>query len=135
MVLDDKNPWEGILAFATFAWRATVHTTMQYTPAKLVFGRYSIINYINDIDWKIIRKQRQDVINKGTKHENGFQINHTYKQGYKVSLKNVWKTKFNQDTYIGPYFITVVRNNNAAGVHKRRVTDTFNIQNICLYKE
>ena len=34
-----------------------------------------------------------------------------YKQGEKVLLKNAWKTKFNQDAYIGPYIITTVRNN------------------------
>ena len=44
MVLDDKNPWDGILASTMFALRATVHTTTQYTPAQLIFGRDSIIN-------------------------------------------------------------------------------------------
>ena len=29
MVLDDKNPWDGILASTMFALRATVHTTTQ----------------------------------------------------------------------------------------------------------
>ena len=33
MVLDDKNPWDAILSSNTSAIRATVHTTMQYTPA------------------------------------------------------------------------------------------------------
>ena len=37
MVLDDENFWDGILASAMFALRATVHTTMQHTPVKLVF--------------------------------------------------------------------------------------------------
>ena len=39
-----------------------------------------------------------------------------------------WKTKFNQDTYIGPYVITAVRNNGTIRAHEGRVTDTFNIQ-------
>ena len=33
VVLDDKNPWDGILASTIFALRAKIHTTMQYTPA------------------------------------------------------------------------------------------------------
>ena len=37
MVLDDENPWEGILASTMFALRATVHTTTQHTPAQLIF--------------------------------------------------------------------------------------------------
>ena len=44
MILDDENPWDGILASTMFALRATVHTTTQYTPAQLIFGRDSIIN-------------------------------------------------------------------------------------------
>ena len=34
MVLDDKNPWDGILASTMFSLRATVHTNAQYTPAQ-----------------------------------------------------------------------------------------------------
>ena len=44
MVLDDKIPWDSILASTMFALRATVYTTTQYTPAQLIFGRGSIIN-------------------------------------------------------------------------------------------
>ena len=44
MVHDDENPWDGILASSMFALRATVHTTMQNTPAQIVFGRGSIFN-------------------------------------------------------------------------------------------
>ena len=39
IVLDDENPWDGILAFTMFALRATVHFTAKYTPAQLIFGR------------------------------------------------------------------------------------------------
>ena len=37
MVLDDNNPWDGILASSIFALRATVHITTQYTPANMAF--------------------------------------------------------------------------------------------------
>ena len=39
MLLNDENPWDGILASTMFALRATIHTMTQYTPAQLVFGR------------------------------------------------------------------------------------------------
>ena len=48
ILLDNKNPWDGILASIIFAVRATVHTTTQYTPAQLIFGRNSIINWRHD---------------------------------------------------------------------------------------
>ena len=135
MVLDDKNPWDGILASTMFALRATVHTTTQYTPAQLIFGRDLIINRRHEIDWETIRKRKQNLINKGNERENRNRISHTYKIGDKVLLKNAWKTKFNQDAYIGPYVITAVRNNGIVRARKGRVTDTFNIRNLTPYKE
>ena len=44
MVLDDKNPCDGILASTMFDLRDIVHTSTQYTPAQLIFGRDSIMN-------------------------------------------------------------------------------------------
>ena len=91
MVLDDEISWDGILASIMFALRATVHTTTQYTSTQLIFRRNSIGNRRRDADWEIFRKQKQDLINKGNKRKNRNRINHTYKQGDKVLLKNVRK--------------------------------------------
>ena len=44
MVLNDKNPWERILASTMFALNTTIHSTTQNNLAELVFGRDSIIN-------------------------------------------------------------------------------------------
>ena len=56
MVLDEENPWDG--ASIMFDLRATVHTTTQYTPAQLIFGRDSITNSHHDTDCKTLRKQK-----------------------------------------------------------------------------
>ena len=80
MVLDDKNPWESILASTIFALRATVHTTTQYTPAQLIVGRDSNINR-HKVDWETIRKRKQILINKGNERENRNQISQTRRQG------------------------------------------------------
>ena len=70
MILDDKNPWDGILASTMFALRAAVHTTTQYTPAQLIFGRNSLTNQRHNVDWGTRRKRKYDLINQGNKHEN-----------------------------------------------------------------
>ena len=44
MVLDDENPWDGILASTMFALRAMIHTITQYTPTQLIYGRDTIMN-------------------------------------------------------------------------------------------
>ena len=98
-----------------------------------MFGCDSIINCRHDTDWKIIRKQKQDIINKGNEHENRNRINYAYKQGDKILLKNKLKIKSNQDAYIGPYEITAVRNYGTVRAHKGRVTDIFNIRNLTPY--
>ena len=130
MILDDENPWDGILASTLFALCATVHTTTRNTPAHLVFGQDLILNTHHDANWQIITKHKQDLINKGIQQENRYQKEHIYNKGDKVLLKNAWKTKFNQDTYLGPYTIIAVRNNGTVRARKRKVTNTFTICNI-----
>ena len=44
MVLDDDNPWDGILASTLFALRVTVHTTTSFTPTQLDFGQDAVLN-------------------------------------------------------------------------------------------
>ena len=62
MVLDDENPWDGILASTMFALRVTVHTATQYTPEQLVFGQDSILNTRHEENWQIIKKRKQEII-------------------------------------------------------------------------
>ena len=135
MVLDDNNPWDGILAATMFALRATVHTTTQYTPAQLVFDHDSILNTRHEADWQLIKTRKQSLINKGNAHENNKRLTHAYKPGDQVLLKNAWKTKYNNQAYIGPYTITAVnKNNGTVNTRKGKVTDTYNIRNITPYR-
>ena len=76
-----------------------VHTTTQHTPSQLVFGRDAILK----INWQLIKQCKQALRNKGNQKENLPRQSHVYHTEDKVLLKNTWKTKFNQDAYIGPY--------------------------------
>ena len=58
-----------------------------------------------------------------------------YYTGDKVLFKNAWKTKFNQDEYIGPYMVAEVRTNGTVRTRKGNVTDTYNLRNITSFKE
>ena len=44
MILDDDNPWDGILASTMFALMAMVHTTTSFTPTQLVFGQDTVLH-------------------------------------------------------------------------------------------
>ena len=135
MVLDDENPWDGILASTMFALRATVHTTTRFTPTQLVFGRDAVLNTRHEADWHVIKERKQKLINRGNDRENRKRKSHTYKVGDLILLKNEWKTKFNQEAYKGPLRITDVRNNGTVRARFGRVTDTYNLRNIKPYKE
>ena len=75
MVLDDINPWDGILA-------ATI-----YTPAQLVFGCDSLINVSHEANWQLIKASKQALFDKGNARENCKRKEYTYKSGDKVLLK------------------------------------------------
>ena len=47
--------------------RATVHTITHYASEQLVFGRDSILNTRHEANWLLIKKRKQDLINKGEK--------------------------------------------------------------------
>ena len=113
MDLDNKNPWEGILSSTMFAIRSTVHTTTHHTLSQLISGRDTILNINQEANWQLNKQCKQVLINKGNQKENQSRQSHVYHTGDKVLLKNAWKTKFNQDIYIGPYTVTEVRNNGA----------------------
>ena len=111
-----------------FALRAMVHTTTQYTPAQLVFGRDSILNTRHEADWQLIKTRKQNLTNKGNARENNKWLTHVYKPGDQVLLKNAWKTKYNDQAYIGPYTMTAVKENNGTvNARKGKVTDMYNI--------
>ena len=135
MDLDNENPWEGILSSTMFAIRSTVHTTTQHTPSQLVFGRDAILNINQEANWQLIKQRKQALINKGNQKENRRRQSHVYHTGDKVLLKNAWKTKFNQDAYIGPYTVTEVRNNGTVRACRGNITDTYNLRNITPFQE
>ena len=113
-----------------FAIRSKVHTTTQ-----LVFGRNAILNINQEADWRLIKQRKQALINKGNQKEHHSRHSHVYCTVDKVLLKNAWKTKFNQDAYIGSYTVTEVRYNGTVRARRGNITDTYNLRNITSFKE
>ena len=132
MDLDNENPWEGVLASTMFAIQSTVHTSYAaYTiGSQLVFGRDAILYINQEANWQLIKQRKQTLINEGIQKEYCHRQSHVYHTGDKVLLKNVWKTKFNQDAYIGPYTVTEVWNNGTVRACRSNITDTYKLCNI-----
>ena len=106
--LEQDDPWTGILSAVIFAMRSTVHTTTQATPMQLVFRRDTIMNLRFDANWHLIKQHKQNLINQSNAKENSQRINHTYKEGDLVLVKNKQSTKYGKDAYNGPWTIQEV---------------------------
>jgi hypothetical protein len=76
--LDEEDPWKGILGATAFAVQSTFHTTLRSTPGQLVFGRDMIFNTKHEANWELIRKRKQQIIEKNNEAENAKRIPHTY---------------------------------------------------------
>ena len=133
--LDEKDPYSGLLTAVAFATRATVHTTMNASPSQLVFGRDAILNTKFHADWEIIKKQKQQRINKNNATENAKRIPHHYQIGDKILLKEDPHRKFGKNAYSGPYHVTRIGNNGTLRYQKGNVEDVINIRNVTPYHE
>ena len=133
--LDEKNPWDGILAATMFATRATYHTTLQATPAQLVFGRDAILNTKFEANWNLIRERKQKLIRENNRRENAKRVKHQYKVNDKVLLRRDDLAKYKREPWEGPYKITKINDNGSVRINKGAVTETFNIRLLKPYFE
>ena len=118
-----------------FATRETYHTTLQATPAQLVFGRDAILNVQFEANWNFIKENKQRLIHLNILRKNSKRIASKYKQGDKVLFKNRKQAKYGQDPYSGPYTIVHVNDNGTVKLKMGVVTDTVNIRLIKPYHD
>ena len=93
------------------------------------------MNLTFDTNWYLIKQRKQNLINQSNAKEDSQRINHTYKEGDLVLVKNEQSTKYGKDAYNGPWTIQEVRNNGTVKISKGLVADVYNIRNITPYKQ
>ena len=131
----DTDPWDAVLAATMFAVRTTAHTTLQATPAQLVFGRDAILNIPFEADWQLIKMRKQERIKKDNARENAKRIPHTYNVGDQVLVSADALDKFSTTPYMGPYEVKKVNTNGTLKLQMGAVLDTVNIRRIHPYKQ
>ena len=94
-----------------FAIRSTYHTTLQATPAQLVFGRDAILNVQFKANWTYIKERKQKLINENNRRENAKRQPYNYEVGDKILIRDAQKHKFGRDPYAGPYVICRINDN------------------------
>ena len=133
--LDSRDPFSSILSAAAYAIRSTYHTTLEATPAELVFGRNMLLPIQFKADWEAIRARRQELINASNRRENSKRIPHDYAVGDKVSKKRpgiLPKLRRRRD---GPYTVTKVYTNGTVQIQKGATSERINIRRISPFIE
>ena len=74
-----------------------------------VLKRLTFEHTTQKTNYQLIRKHKQDLINKENKQEYCNQKEHKFIKGGKLLLKNDWKIKVNQNICLSLYTIKAVR--------------------------
>ena len=133
--LDGNDPWSSFLASTSFAIRSTYHTTLEATPAQLVYGRDMLLPVRFNADWTRIRDNRQTAIQRSNVRENRSRIPHDYTVGDRVLLKKPGVLRKLAKPYTGPHTVERVHNNGTVRIRRGHVTETVNIRRIRPYFE
>ena len=97
LVFDYIDPWAEVLSSVAWAVRSSYHSTLQATPAQLVFGRDMLFNMKKAINWKLITENKRKQIARDNERENAGRIAHPYKVGDEVlHLKKGIKRKYSR---------------------------------------
>ena len=126
--LEKQDPWSGILAAIMFGVRATYHTTLDATPAQLVFGRDAILPIQHKADWTHIQNKKRKLIELNNKRENKTRIPHEYKEGDMILVSRNKRSKHGEREKNGPYPIVQVNNNGTVRYDKGTYSNIINIR-------
>jgi transposase InsO family protein len=128
--LDETNPWDEFLSAAAYAIRSTHHTTLDASPAQLVFNRDMLLPMTFVANWTRIRKQKQRRIDESNKRENATRIDHKYNVGDKVLLTTPGLLGKTQRPRVGPHRVIAVHNNGTVTIENGPVQQRVNIRRI-----
>jgi hypothetical protein len=132
--LDPMDPWSGFLAATAYAIRSTYHTTLQATPAELVFGRDMLFNREFQPNWEEIRRRKQQLIDDNNRRENAKRIKHTYSVGDQV-LYRLRDSRKHHSHYDGPFTIVQTYTNGQVKIRRHNTTQKVNIRLLHPYYE
>ena len=129
-VFDYIDPWGENLSSIAWAIRASFHSTLNATPAQLVFGRDIIFNIASIVDWRNITARKQKQIERDNVRENSRRIDFNYQVGQQVFVKNTDIARKLDNPKYGPYEITDVFTNGTVRIQKGSVNERINIRRI-----
>jgi len=133
--LDEVDPWSPFLAAAAYAIRSTYHSTLEATPAQLVFGRDMLLPVKFAADWARIRQKRQTEMSRNTQRENRSRLRHTYKVDDKVLLTKPGINPKLSAPRQGPFKVERVYTNGTIRIRRGAISERVNIRRVTPYFE
>lgn len=149
--VDKDNNWDKLLCYSTFCYNRTVHTSTDFTPYELLFGRkpnipstltkepepqYNYDNYVFDLK-KIMQEThkiaRDNLIKKKENNKEYYDKTEnpiTLHIGDKILLKDQNKKNTLAQNWIGPYEVIIVHNNENITIKKGRKDYRTHINNV-----
>jgi hypothetical protein len=82
---------DDILAAVAFAMRATIHTSLDATPANLAFSRDMFFPTTYVANWRHIKSKRKKAVTKRNQEENKARVAYKYKVGSKVLISRTYQ--------------------------------------------
>lgn len=125
---DHLDPWGEILSSVGWAIRASYHSTLQATPAQLVFERDMLFNLKKVINWKSITENKRRQIARDNERENAARIDYEYQIGDRVLRKKKGILRKFSKKKSDPYQIIAIHSNGTVTIQKGATQDRLSIR-------
>ena len=129
-VFDFIDPWGEILSSIAWAVRASHHSTLDATPAQLVFGRDMLFNMQSLINWKEISLRKQQSVDRANRRENSKRVDYDYSVGDQVYIVKDKIHRKLDGPKTGPYPITNVYTNGTVRIQRGLINERLNIRRL-----
>ena len=133
--IDPNDPFASQLSSVGFAIRSTYHTTLEASPAQLVFGRDMLLPIKFTVDWAMIKQKRQNEMNKNNQRENKARIPHNYNVGDKILLQKPGILPKMETRRQGPYKVDRVFSNGTLRIRRGAIREVVNIRRVTPFIE
>jgi transposase InsO family protein len=133
--LDDDDPWTPFLSAAAYAIRSTYHTTLQASPAQLVFGRDMLLPLKFKVDWARVKQRRQTEMARNNQRENRSRLPHKYRIGDLVLVEVPGVRAKLTPPRKGPYKVVRVYTNGTVRIQRGAISQRINLRRLSPFFE
>ena len=133
LTVNTEDPWTDILSSVAFAIRSTHHSTLDATPAQLIYGRDMILPIQHVAEWEYIRTRKQKTIDKANVRENKSRVDYDYSIHDKILITNKDIQRKLDSPTKGPFLVEKVHTNGTVSIKRGAVIERINIRNIKPY--